>query len=203
MTTVETHAQQTLRSGFRYFNKFMMLLWRLGLGGWVNAWPEVGGRIMVLAHIGRKSGLRRYTPVNFAAIDGTVYCVAGFGHTADWYRNLCTYPNVEVWLPQGWWKGIAEDITASQDALPKIRRVLINSGFAAPLAGVHPRIMSDAALAEATREYRLIRIRLSQACTGKGGPGDLAWVWPLATLILLPLVLWRQRIGNRTVKQNR
>jgi hypothetical protein len=34
-----------LRIAFGYLNRFMIALWRLGLGGWVNAWPAVGGRV--------------------------------------------------------------------------------------------------------------------------------------------------------------
>jgi hypothetical protein len=44
-----------------------------------------------------------------------------------------------------------------------------------------------------TADYRLIRIRLTEARTGSGGPGELAWLWPLATMILLPLALLRRR----------
>ena len=53
--------------------------------------------------------------------------------------------------------------------------------------------MTNAELEAVTVDYRLIHIRRTEARTGRGGPGDLAWVWPLATLILLPLVLFRRR----------
>jgi hypothetical protein len=41
--------------------------------------------------------------------------------------------------------------------------------------------------------YMLVRIRREAARTGKGGPGDLAWLWPLAALLLLPLALRRKQ----------
>ena len=44
------------------------------------------------------------------------------------------------------------------------------------------------------KEYRLVRMRPTEARTGPGGPGDLAWVWPFATFILLLLVLRRKQI---------
>ena len=60
--------EEELRQFFKGFNRFMLYMWRLGLGKWVNAWPERGGQIMVLSHIGRKSGLQRRTPLNYALI---------------------------------------------------------------------------------------------------------------------------------------
>jgi hypothetical protein len=60
-------------------------------------------------------------------------------------------------------------------------------------AGIDPVAMTNEELDAATRSYRLIHIQRPAARTGPGGPGDLAWVWPLATLILLPLVLFRPR----------
>lgn len=88
MTDTGLRIEESLRQGFKYFNRFMMLLWRLGLGSWINAWPEVGGRIMVITHIGRKTGIRRHTPVNYTIADGEVYCTAALGSISDWYRNI-------------------------------------------------------------------------------------------------------------------
>lgn len=183
-----------LRQGFKYFTRFMLLLWRLGFSGWVNGWPTVGGRVMVLTHTGRKSGVHRHTPVNYAEIGGDLYCTAGFGPSSDWYRNLVVNSTVEVWLPNGWWTGIAEEVTQHADSLPILRQVLINSGFAAYVAGINPRTMTDEDLRVVTKEYRLMRIRRMAACTGPDVPGDLAWIWPLATLLLLArLLLPKQR----------
>jgi len=184
---------QSWRSIFRRFNHFMLLMWRLGLGPWVNFWPAGTGRVMVLVHTGRKTGIRRYTPVNFAHVGGDVYCAAGFGARADWYRNIQAHPEVEVWLPDGWWAGAAEDVTGTGGWVGRLRQVLINSGAVAPLFGVQPRAMSDEELLAACPDYRLVRIRPTEARTGPGGPGDLAWVWPTAVMVLLPLALGRKR----------
>ncbi len=192
MTALTPQTEAKLRQAFKRGNPFMLMLWRLGLGAWVNAWPDVGGRILVLSHTGRKSGLRRRTPLNYAIVDGEVYVVAGFGSIADWYRNLRANPQVEVWLPDGWWAGEAEEVTDPALRLPLMRQVLIASGFAARLAGLEPRRMPDADLEAATRSYCLIHIRRTAARTGLGGPGDLAWVWPAATFWLL-----LQRRGRR------
>lgn len=192
-TTPLSPSERQLQQGFRrYLNPFMLSLWRLGLAWMFDVWPAVSGRIMVLTHTGRKTGLKRRTPVNYAIVDDEVFCVAGFGAISDWYRNARMHPEVEVWLPEGWWAGVAEDVSDSADRLRLMRQVLIGSGFAAYAAGLNARRMSDAELQAATASYRLLRIRRTQARTGLGGPGELAWVWPLATFALL--VMWpRQR----------
>lgn len=188
---------EQLRQGFRkYLNPLMLTMWRLGLGAWFNAWPEVSGRIMVITHTGRKTGRRRRTPVNYAMVDDELYCVAAFGPIADWYRNIRVNPNVEVWLPDGWWAGVVEDVSDGEKRLPLMRQVMIGSGFAARVAGLNPYTMSDEELDKATARYRLIRVRRIAARTGRGGPGDLAWSWPLATLVLLPLALRRRGCGR-------
>ena len=184
-------ADAALRQAFKYGNKFMLLMWRLGLQRWGMSNPYLG-YIMVLTHTGRKSGLQRRTPINFAEIDGDIYCVAGFGAAADWYRNLVAHPQVEVWLPDGsWYAGEAEDISGweAERRLPLLRQVLINSGFAAYAAGVNPRAMSDAELAAVTAPYKLVRIRRTAARTGQGGPSDLQWVWIVAATVLAARLL--------------
>jgi len=193
MTSTDPRTEERLRQGFKQFNRFMLLMWRLGLGPWVNAWPEVGGRIMVITHTGRKTGVRRRTPVNYTIAEGEIYCTAGFGSLSDWYRNIMADPQVEMWLPDGWWAGLAEEVTDAEMRIPLLRQVLIDSGFAARAAGIDPVGMTNAELEAATESYRLIHIRRAEARTGPGGPGELSWVWPLATMMLLPLVLLRRR----------
>ncbi len=166
---------QKLRGGFRYFNRFMLFMWRLGLGPWINIWPKVLGRIGVITHIGRKSGLKRQTPVNYALVDGEVYCTAGFGRISDWYRNIQANPNVEVWLPDGRWQGVAEEVADPEVRLRLLRQVLIAGGFAAFAAGINPYRITDQELEAVTTEYRLLRIRRTAECSeGQNGPGDRA-----------------------------
>jgi deazaflavin-dependent oxidoreductase (nitroreductase family) len=148
---------------------------------------------MVLTTIGRTSGRPRRTPLNYAIVDGQVYCTAGFGSISDWYRNIRANPAVEVWLPGGWWAGIAQEVTHEAARLPLLRAVLIGSGIVAPLAGVNPHTLTDAAPAAATANYHLMRIDRSAARTGAGGPGDLAWVWPLSTVGMLFLLARSRR----------
>lgn len=185
--------EEHLRQAFKKGNHFMLLLWRLGLGVYINSLPDTLGRIMVLTHVGRKTGARHRTPVNYVEIDGDIYCTAGFGKIADWYRNILKERRVEVWLPQGWWEGVAEDVSQHPDRNALMREVLIASGFAARSMGMTPKEMSEAQVASSTVDYRLIRIRRTSACTGPGGPGDLAWIWPGLVFVLLPLALFNRR----------
>ena len=191
--TPDPRLEEQLRQGFKYLNRFMLLMWRLGLGPMLNMGPAMAGRYMVITHIGRKSGLKRRTPVNYAVVDDEVYCVAGFGSISDWYRNIIANPQVDVWLPDGWWTGVAEEVTHPEVRLPLLREVLIGSGFAALAAGVDPNKMKDEELNAATKEYRLIHIRRVAVRTGPDGPGDLVWVWPVLVMVLLPLALFRRR----------
>jgi len=194
LATINPYTDERLRQGFKkYLNPFMLLMWRLDLGTWFKVWPDISGSVMVLSHIGRKTGIKRYQPLNYAIVDHDIYCVAAFGGISDWYRNIRANPNVEVWLPNGWWAGVAEDYSDSPERTQLIRQVLIGSGFAAYMAGLNPRRMTDEEMDAESKKYRLIRIHRNLARTGPGGPGDLGWVWQLGTIILLGFVLFRRR----------
>ena len=184
--------EDNLRIIFKIFNRFMLLLWRLGLGSWGNG-TTFGGSLMVIKHTGRKTGLVRHTPVNYAIVNGDVYCTAGFGKVSDWYRNIMVHPEVEVWLPDGRWAGIAEDATDDEYSHLLLQQVIIASGFAGPLFGVNPKKLSDEDFKDLLESYRLIRIRRADALTGSGGPGDLSWIWPLSTFVLLWLLIRKRR----------
>ena len=184
--------EDQLRRIFKAFNRFMVLLFRLGLGSWGNG-TKFGGSVMVIKHTGRKTGLTRLTPVNYATVDGDIYCTAAFGRVADWYLNIIANPQVEVWLPDGRWAGTAEDVTSDEKGAFYLRQVIIASGFAGPLFGVNPKHLSDQDFERLLESYRLIRIRRVNALTGAGGPGDLSWIWPLTTFVLLWLLLSRRR----------
>ena len=192
MTISNRETEAKLKRLFKLFNKFMLLLWRLGLGSIGNQ-TKYGGYVMVITQTGRKSGQVRRTPVNYAIIDGDIYCTSGFGRRSDWYHNILANPQVEVWLPDGWWAGHAEDVSEAENRIDLMRAVLIGSGFAAYLAGINPHKLSDEELEAATGTYRLIRIRREQAMTGTGGPGDLNWIWPLSTILLIVLLLAKKR----------
>lgn len=146
----------SLRKIFRAGNRFMVFMWKIGLGKAINSWPAGFGRIMVIKHRGRKSGREYLTQVNYAIVDGKIYCTAGFGSISDWYRNILVYPRVELWLPDGKQIACAEDISHSPQRLFLLRQVIIASGFAGPLFGVNPKKLNDDELNKVSKNYRLV-----------------------------------------------
>ncbi|MEW5830483.1 MAG: nitroreductase family deazaflavin-dependent oxidoreductase [Chloroflexota bacterium] len=152
-------AEERLRRSFKVLNKFMVFMFRIGLGWMINFWPAVVGRIMVIRHVGRKSGRALYVPVNYAVVDGEIYCMSGFGES-HWYRNLVAHPEVELWLPRGRKEAIAEDVSDSPERAKIIRALVIASGFAAgAFGGINARKDSDERIAELTQPYRLLHFR--------------------------------------------
>jgi deazaflavin-dependent oxidoreductase (nitroreductase family) len=150
----------SLRRIFRAGNRFMVFMWKIGLGKAINIWPAGFGRIMVIKHRGRKSGKEYLTPVNFAIVDGEIYCTAGFGSISDWYRNILVYPKVELWLPDRKQSACAEDISSSPQRLFLLRQVIIASGFAGPLFGVDPKKLNDDELNRVSKNYQLVHFTL-------------------------------------------
>ena len=163
-TTSYTPEQMSgLRRAFHAMNRFMVFMWKLGLGRLLNSWPAVGGRIMVIQHRGRRSGKEYLTPVNYALVHGEIYCTAGFGPRTDWYRNIMADPSIRLWLPQGWRVARAKDVSDSPERITLLREVIIASGFAGPLLGVDQRKYSDEQLAAISQDYRLVHFELEAA----------------------------------------
>lgn len=185
--------EDLMRNLFKYFNKFMVLLWKLGLGNFLNIWPKVFGRFLVITHYGRKTGNKYLTPVNYSIVNGEIYCTSGFGAHSDWYKNLMHNPEIEVWLTEGWCRAQAEDVSNHPDRNHIMREVLIGSGFAAPMFGIHPLTIDDVSLAEVTKDYRLIRINCIAEKTGNDGPGEYSWFWQITTVFLFFLLINKKR----------
>ena len=67
--------------------------YRVGLGG------LLGGRLLLLNHLGRKSGQVRQTVVEVVRRDeqADAYIVAsGFGEKSDWYKNVMAHPDANI-----------------------------------------------------------------------------------------------------------
>jgi deazaflavin-dependent oxidoreductase (nitroreductase family) len=186
--------QNVSPNDFKPLNKIMVLNFRLGFGPFFTGWLKDLGHIMVLTTIGRKSGRQRRTPVNYALVRGDVYCVAGFGQQADWFRNVQVNPEVEVWIGNQRYAGLAERVENASDWLPAYRQVMVNSGFAAKtFMGLDPATAPDETLRQAGADTPLVRIRIERALTGRGGPGDLIWVWPALAAVSLLLLLPKRK----------
>lgn len=67
--------------------------YRVGLG------RLLGGRFLLLEHVGRRTGLVRRAVVEVVATDpgtGAWIIAAGFGPKTDWYRNLLANPRAHI-----------------------------------------------------------------------------------------------------------
>ncbi len=77
----------------RWFMRMPIAFYKIGLGG------LLGGRFLLLNHVGRKSGLPRQVVlevVNHDPATDTYTVAAGFGPTSDWFRNLQSSPDVTI-----------------------------------------------------------------------------------------------------------
>jgi deazaflavin-dependent oxidoreductase (nitroreductase family) len=189
--------REALRRFFWYLNRlFMVPAFRLGLGPLIGS--SVGGYIMVLKTTGAKTGKTRYTPLNYAILDGSVYCIAGWGQVSHWYRNLRAHPGVELLLPGGALAGVAEDVADPDEALRAIRQILRSAGFVAFVAGFNPFTASDPVLREKCSYVQVIRVRPTGIGSGASDPGGWFWVvsWALHTLVIARLFRRRGARGS-------
>ena len=149
---------EELQQTFKRLNPDVLRLWRAHLGWLMSAIPPLTGRTMVVTHVGRTSGLRRHTPLNYAVLEGDVWCTTN--ERSQWLRNVRANPEVSVWLPlRRPRRGRAEILPVDEARVDRLRSVLLSSGFAAArFGGLHPRRDSDAELLAQCTEYRLVRI---------------------------------------------
>ena len=177
-----------MRLGFRFLNKlFMVPMFRLGLGPFFG--NPLSGYVMVLRTIGRKTGKVRYVPVNYAIVNGCVYCLVGFGRTSPWFLNLLANPDIDVILPGGAIAGHVEEATDGEERRVVLRQILKNAGFATLFEGLNPYRATDEALARKTADQPLVRIRPTGMGNGASDPGGWAWVWMvLVTVVIVALI---------------
>lgn len=88
-----TAAARLLR--VRWFVRAPIWLFRARLGF------LFGSRLLLLEHVGRTTGMRRFVVLEVVAHpDADTYVVAsGFGETAQWFRNVQAHPR--VWITAG------------------------------------------------------------------------------------------------------
>lgn len=70
-----------------------LILYRLGMG------PLLGGRFLLLHHVGRKSGLTRQAVLEVVDYDrqsDTYYVASGFGRGSQWFKNVQANPRVTI-----------------------------------------------------------------------------------------------------------
>lgn len=89
----------------KYIQKLHRALYAIGLG------PVIGRIILLLTTTGRKSGLKRVTPLQYEEINGKYYLGSARGTQADWVRNIQASPQVEVRVKSSTFRGQAEVVT--------------------------------------------------------------------------------------------
>ncbi len=92
-------------SKMKNIQKIHRVLYAIGLG------RLIGGIILLLTTTGRKSGLRRVTPLQYEKIGKDYYVGAARGVKADWVRNIQAFPQVDVRVGAKRFHGTAEVIT--------------------------------------------------------------------------------------------
>lgn len=99
MTGKVSSVERPSRGFKRWLFRAPIWLYRIGLGGLMT------NRMVLLNHIGRKSGKLRQAVVEVTRHDketDTYYAASGWGPEADWYRNLLQTP--EITIQVGWRK---------------------------------------------------------------------------------------------------
>lgn len=176
------------RRSFWLFNTlFMVPMFRLGIGPFMG--NSITGYIMVLKTVGRKTGKIRYAPVNYTIHKGNIYCLAGWGHFSDWYRNILATREVEIILPGGPLFGAVEEVTDLDERRITLRKILKNAGFAGFFERLNPFTATDEVLLRKTANLPLLRIHPLGIGNGASDPGGLSWLWTPVSIILTILLV--------------
>ncbi len=103
-------------ASFNQTPKFFLRLihWPPQLAYAIGAGSVIGNVILLLTTIGRNSGKKRVTPLQYEIIAGRLYLAASLGPKSDWVRNIMNNPQVEVHLKTRKFSGLAEAITETK-----------------------------------------------------------------------------------------
>jgi deazaflavin-dependent oxidoreductase (nitroreductase family) len=186
------------RIAFRYGNRYFMVpAHRAGLAAWMGS-PLTGWQCLVTT-IGRRSGLRRHTPLGYLVMDGAAWVMAGYGPSTLWYRNVLDEPRVELLLPGR--PPLAALATEERDAsvrariIPPLCRSMALPGA---MIGCFPPTSTDERILECVAFVPLVRIVPADGtplAAGPEDPGGLGWTWRQAlavgATILGMRALWR------------
>jgi deazaflavin-dependent oxidoreductase (nitroreductase family) len=147
------------------------------LSAWMGS--PLAGWFAVLTTTGRRSGLPRRTPLNYAIAGGSVYVLSGFGTRADWYRNLLANPQVTMALPGRVVRATAAVMTDPVEADAAMLAVARNCGFALLFEGLNPLTVADADLRHQLTGRPVVRLTADAPVEpGRHDPGSAWWVLP-------------------------
>lgn len=180
------------REAFRLGNRYAMVpLHRAGLAAWFGS-PFAGWQCLVTT-IGRRSGLRRPTPLGYIILDGAAWVLAGYGPRTLWYRNLLAEPRVELLLPgRHPIVAVAEDIrdpAVRERIIPPLCRSMALPGA---MIGCVPPTASDERILECVSWVPLVRIAPADGSVllpGPDDPGGRGWLWRQSVALGMTLLL--------------
>lgn len=199
MAITEVETIEETRRGLTRLNKLVVLGWRLGLADFLRIGkklsPNKMPQMLVMTHAESSSGKAFRTALFYTEQGGDIYVLAGLGEASDWFKDILRNPQVELWMNEGWWTGVAEDVTNAPNALALLRQLLLDNPLAAKESGLDIETASEPVLKEYLKSVRVAHIRRVAPRTGTDGPGDLAWIWPLTTILLVVSRLFSRRRG--------
>jgi len=188
------------QTAFRHANRYAMVpLHRAGLAAWLGN-PLTGWQLL-LTTTGRKSGLRRRTPLGYLVADGAAWVMAGYGSSTLWYRNLLADPAVEVLLPAR--PPFAAAATDAADPAVRARiipRLVRSMALPGTMVGCLPWSAPGERILELTAWVPLIRLSPadgSELVAGPDDPGGLGWTWRTLVATFAILAAVRMLPGRR------
>jgi deazaflavin-dependent oxidoreductase (nitroreductase family) len=187
------------QTAFRYANRYSMVPFhRAGLAVWLGN-PLTGWQLL-LTTTGRKSGLRRRTPLGYLIADGAIWVMAGYGSSTFWYRNLLADPAVDVLLPAR--PPFAADATDILDPIVRARiipRLVRSMALPGTLIGCLPWSAPDERILELTAWVPLVRLTPADGSvlvSGPDDPGGLGWTWRTLVATLATAAAFRMLRGR-------
>lgn len=155
MSLVQRRPGRLLRALFRA----PLVLYRAHLG-WV-----FGHRLVYLAHVGRKTGLRRETVVEVVHHDratSEVFLVAAWGERCDWYRNLEAAPPLEVRFGARRWTAVQRRFPDTDETFRVLRDYHARHPVLWPRLAARfglPADPTDPAVTDTDWTFRMIALR--------------------------------------------
>lgn len=189
---VARNISEASRRAFRYANRYGMIPFhRAGLAAWLG--NPLSGWQCLLTTIGRRSGLRRYTPLGYLVMDGAAWVMAGYGPTTLWYRNLKDEPRVELLLPgRRAFPALAEDVRDPGIRARVIPPLCRSMALPGAMIGCFPPTSTDERILECVSWVPLVRITPADGSTllpGPDDPGGRGWLWRQAIALGAALLL--------------
>jgi deazaflavin-dependent oxidoreductase (nitroreductase family) len=136
----------------RWLYRMPIKVYRMGLGRFM------GSRFLMLTHLGRKTGMKRY--VVLEVVDRTVggwYVAAAYGNHADWFRNITANPKVEVNY-RGRSRSATATVVSEDEAMSVLRRYADAHPRAARTLGRLMGVAMGGDMVEAARTIPIVKV---------------------------------------------